>query len=85
MSTFEQILHSPAMRIVCEVERHVDIMKSGRKVPMETIGYDEDRIRTFSLRSKETAPDYRFMPDPNLKPLRITDVCFMSPESSTIR
>ncbi|KAG6866130.1 hypothetical protein C0991_008438 [Blastosporella zonata] len=35
-------------------------------VSQETRGFDEHRFETYKLRSKEDAPDYRYMPDPNL-------------------
>lgn len=35
-------------------------------VPQETRGFDENTFETYRLRSKEDAPDYRYMPDPNL-------------------
>ncbi|KAG8740636.1 hypothetical protein FRC10_004094 [Ceratobasidium sp. 414] len=52
-----------------EIERHKKLLEQGRPVPQETRGFDEDTTETFRLRSKEDAPDYRYMPDPNLPPL----------------
>jgi len=46
-------------------------------VPQETRGFDEHRFETFKLRSKEDAPDYRYMPDPNLGILVLSDVRFL--------
>lgn len=46
----------------------------------ETRGYDEARGNTFRLRGKEDAPDYRYMPDPNLPPVRLTRVSFSPPD-----
>lgn len=43
-------------------------------VPQETRGFDEYTGETFTLRNKEDAPDYRYMPDPNLPPLLLTPV-----------
>jgi aspartyl-tRNA(Asn)/glutamyl-tRNA(Gln) amidotransferase subunit B len=43
-------------------------------VIQETRGFDQERVETFTLRTKEDAPDYRYMPDPNIPPLRITEV-----------
>ncbi|OBZ70372.1 Glutamyl-tRNA(Gln) amidotransferase subunit B, mitochondrial [Grifola frondosa] len=55
--------------ITCEAHRQIELLESGRSVPQETRGFDEDRAETYALRSKEDAPDYRYMPDPNLPPL----------------
>ena len=46
-------------------------------VPQETRGFDEHRFETYKLRSKEDAPDYRYMPDPNLGILVLSDVRFL--------
>ena len=40
----------------------------------ETLGFDENKAETYLLRSKEDAPDYRYMPDPNLPPLLLEKV-----------
>jgi aspartyl-tRNA(Asn)/glutamyl-tRNA(Gln) amidotransferase subunit B len=55
-----------------EVHRQIDILDSGELVSQETRGFNEDTGETFTLRNKEDAPDYRFMPDPNLPPLFLT-------------
>lgn len=60
-----------------EVFRHIDILTSGQEVKQETRGFDEEKAETFSLRSKEDAPDYRYMPDPNIPPLLLTEVTHM--------
>ncbi|KAJ1308346.1 hypothetical protein OPQ81_004056 [Rhizoctonia solani] len=54
-----------------EIERHKKLLEQGLPVPQETRGFNEDTAQTFRLRSKEDAPDYRYMPDPNLPPLVI--------------
>ncbi|KAH9948793.1 Glutamyl-tRNA amidotransferase B subunit [Amylocystis lapponica] len=59
--------------IMSEVRRHISLLEQGAPVPQETRGFDEDRAETYSLRSKEDAPDYRYMPDPNLPPLLLDD------------
>ncbi|KAG9080235.1 hypothetical protein FRC06_006910, partial [Ceratobasidium sp. 370] len=55
--------------INAELERQKRLLEQGLPVPQETRGFDEDTAETFRLRSKEDAPDYRYMPDPNLPPL----------------
>ncbi|KAF8709709.1 Glutamyl-tRNA(Gln) amidotransferase subunit A, mitochondrial, partial [Rhizoctonia solani] len=54
-----------------EIERHKNLLDQGLPVLQETRGFNEDTAETFRLRSKEDAPDYRYMPDPNLPPLVI--------------
>lgn len=59
---------------VCEIHRQTALLSSGQKVAQETRGYDEDSVQTYSLRSKEDAVDYRYMPDPNLGVLKLSEV-----------
>ena len=60
--------------LASEVLRQTKLLENGQTVSQETRGFDEDRAETFKLRSKEDAPDYRYMPDPNLPPLLISEV-----------
>ena len=46
----------------------------GISLPQETRGFDENTFETYLLRSKEEAPDYRYMPDPNLGVLVLSQV-----------
>ena len=57
-----------------EAHRQIELLESGGSVMQETRGFDEDKAETYSLRSKEDALDYRYMPDPNLPPLLIDEV-----------
>ncbi len=52
-----------------EIERQVALIESGGRVIQETRLYDPDRDETRSMRSKETAMDYRYFPDPDLLPV----------------
>ncbi|KAI0698570.1 Glutamyl-tRNA amidotransferase B subunit [Cytidiella melzeri] len=67
--------------ITSEVLRQIQLLENGEKVRQETRGFDEDTAETFSLRSKEDAPDYRYMPDPNLPPLLLSDDYILSIKS----
>ncbi|MBX3211383.1 MAG: Asp-tRNA(Asn)/Glu-tRNA(Gln) amidotransferase subunit GatB [Labilithrix sp.] len=56
-----------------EIARQKDVVESGGRVVQETRGWDEKTSSTFSLRSKETAQDYRYFPEPDLPPLHLDD------------
>lgn len=55
-----------------EIMRQKNLMKRGIEVRRETRGYNEKSMITFSLRTKETEEDYRYIPDPDIPPLILT-------------
>jgi aspartyl-tRNA(Asn)/glutamyl-tRNA(Gln) amidotransferase subunit B len=52
-----------------EVERQIGVLTGGGRVEAETRLWDSTSGRTFSMRSKEEAHDYRYFPEPDLLPL----------------
>lgn len=54
-----------------EIERQIAVLESGGTVEHETRLWDVGAARTFSMRSKEEAHDYRYFPEPDLPPLQI--------------
>jgi aspartyl-tRNA(Asn)/glutamyl-tRNA(Gln) amidotransferase subunit B len=59
--------------LIYEIARHVAVLEGGGTVEEATRRYDPKAGRTVRMRSKETAADYRYMPDPDLPPIRIGD------------
>ncbi|KAF9363477.1 hypothetical protein BGX34_004053 [Mortierella sp. NVP85] len=58
--------------IDAEVERQISCYESHVPVLQETRGFDVSSGKTFKIRSKESAPDYRYMPEPDLPRLVIS-------------
>jgi aspartyl-tRNA(Asn)/glutamyl-tRNA(Gln) amidotransferase subunit B len=51
-----------------ELARQGELLDRGEKVRQETLGWNEAKERTYSQRSKEEAPDYRYFPNPTCRP-----------------
>jgi aspartyl-tRNA(Asn)/glutamyl-tRNA(Gln) amidotransferase subunit B len=68
MNSFKSVRDALAF----EIERQKKILLNGGKILQETRGWDEDNKRTFLMRSKEEAHDYRYFPEPDLPPFEIT-------------
>ena len=56
-----------------EFKRQVDLLERGESVVQETRGWSDDQQITTSQRSKEDAQDYRYMPDPDIPPVVLSD------------
>src|SRR3984893_4775655 len=52
-----------------EIGRHIGIVDSGGKITQETRLYNSNEGKTYGMRSKEQAHDYRYFPEPDLLPL----------------
>jgi len=66
-------IRSVARAIEYEVARQVMVLENGGVVENETRSFDFGLKKTLTMRDKEAKQDYRFMPEPNLPPLRL---CF---------
>jgi aspartyl-tRNA(Asn)/glutamyl-tRNA(Gln) amidotransferase subunit B len=55
-----------------EIERQIEIVEAGGAIKQETRLWNSAEGRTFSMRSKEQAHDYRYFPEPDLPPLVIS-------------
>ncbi|MFA7286460.1 MAG: Asp-tRNA(Asn)/Glu-tRNA(Gln) amidotransferase subunit GatB [Patescibacteria group bacterium] len=56
-----------------EIKRQTEVLNSGGTVLQETRGWDDAGQKTYSQRTKESAHDYRYFPDPDLTPITLFD------------
>jgi aspartyl-tRNA(Asn)/glutamyl-tRNA(Gln) amidotransferase subunit B len=56
-----------------EIERHIGIIESGERIMQETRLYNAHEGKTYGMRSKEKAHDYRYFPEPDLLPLVVDE------------
>ncbi|MFT4513671.1 MAG: aspartyl-tRNA(Asn)/glutamyl-tRNA(Gln) amidotransferase subunit B [Planctomycetota bacterium] len=66
-----------------EERRQTAMLASGGKVISETRGWNDELGESRSMRSKENAPDYRYLPDPDLPPL-VVDEAFIQTQRDLI-
>jgi aspartyl-tRNA(Asn)/glutamyl-tRNA(Gln) amidotransferase subunit B len=59
--------------LIYEIARQVEVVESGGKITQETRLYNSHEGKTFSMRSKEQAHDYRYFPEPDLLPLVVDE------------
>src|SRR6266571_5059096 len=56
-----------------EIGRQIDVIESGGKIHQETRLYNSNEGKTYGMRSKEQAHDYRYFPEPDLLPLLVDE------------
>ena len=69
MNSFRSITRA----IEYEINRQIDVIEDGGKVEQETLRWDDVSGKTFSMRDKEDAQDYRYFPDPDLVAIKLSD------------
>jgi len=69
MNSFRSIVRA----IEYEVDRQIDVIEDGGKVEQETLRWDDVSGKTFSMRDKEDAQDYRYFPEPDLVAIKLSD------------
>ena len=69
MNSFRAI----ARAIEYESERQIDVLEDGGKIDQETLRWDDVSGKTFSMRDKEDAQDYRYFPEPDLVAIRLSE------------
>ncbi len=53
-----------------EIQRQIAALERGQELEQETRGWDDQASATFLMRTKESAHDYRYFPDPDLVPVK---------------
>ncbi|HMG99902.1 MAG TPA: Asp-tRNA(Asn)/Glu-tRNA(Gln) amidotransferase subunit GatB [Terriglobales bacterium] len=56
-----------------EIDRQIGVVESGGKITQETRLYNANEGKTYGMRSKEEAHDYRYFPEPDLLPLVVDE------------
>lgn len=69
LNSFQSIMRA----IAYESQRQIKEIKEGAAIIQETRRFDQNTGKTFSMRSKEDAQDYRYLPDPDLMPIVIDE------------
>lgn len=64
-------VRSIAQAVTYEIQRQLEVVSQGGEVTNETRSWDAEKRCTVAMRDKEVLQDYRFMPEPNLPPLRL--------------
>jgi aspartyl-tRNA(Asn)/glutamyl-tRNA(Gln) amidotransferase subunit B len=70
--------------IIAERDRQIDLLEGGGAVEGETRGWTLGSKTTKRLRGKEGEIDYRYMPDPDIAPVILGDVCLLSPTNTPL-
>ena len=69
MNSFRSITRA----IDYEVTRQIEVLQSGEKITQETLRWDEVSGKTFPMRDKEEAQDYRYFPEPDLVSIQLSE------------
>ncbi len=64
---------SIARAINFEIERQKEVLESGGVVYQETRRWDDEKGEGYAMRAKEEANDYRYFPEPDLMPIRLSE------------
>ena len=69
MNSFKSITRE----IEYEIDRQIDIIEDGGEVEQETLRWDDVSGKTFPMRNKEDAEDYRYFPEPDLVAIKLSE------------
>lgn len=59
--------------VIYEAQRQAELIEAGGRVVQETRRWDDNKDASFAMRTKENAQDYRYFPEPDLPPLRLSE------------
>ncbi len=59
--------------ITYEMKRQIELIEKAQSVVQETRGWDDAKNKGYTMRFKENADDYRYMPDPDIPPVELDD------------
>lgn len=68
MNSFKSITRA----IDYEIDRQIDVLEAGGTIEQETLRWDDVSGKTFSMRNKENAQDYRYFPEPDLVAIKLS-------------
>ena len=68
MSSFRSIVRA----IDYEAQRQIEVLENGGTIDQETLRWDDVSGKTFTMRSKEEAQDYRYFPEPDLVAIKLS-------------
>lgn len=68
--------------LLYEIERQSELLNDGKSILMETRLFDEKSMSTKSMREKETVAEYRYMPDPDIPHLVLSDELLQESENT---
>jgi aspartyl-tRNA(Asn)/glutamyl-tRNA(Gln) amidotransferase subunit B len=74
MNSFKAI----ARAIEYETARQIEILEDGGQIVQETRRWDDEKLESYGMRSKENAQDYRYFPEPDLLPMEIDEAWLAS-------
>ena len=57
-----------------EIKRQIEVLEKGEKVVQETRGWNENTGKTVSQRLKETSAEYRYMPEPDIPKMYLSEI-----------
>lgn len=69
MNSIRNVSHA----INFEIDRQIELIESGREIVSETRLFDVPSGTTSSMRTKEELNDYRYFPEPDLSPMKVTE------------